>query len=73
MVVKNKEKRAAGDGWREIDVRATGALWVTKAWEWRLFFRYLLYFFYMCKGGARRTQSRSERAANAEPNLFELC
>ena len=25
------------------------------------------------KGGARRTQSRSERAANAEPNLFELC
>ena len=24
-------------GGREIDVRATGVLWVTKVWEWRLF------------------------------------
>ena len=36
-------------GGREIDVRATGVLWVTKVWEWRLFFRYLLYFFCTAK------------------------
>ena len=27
MVVKNREKRVTGDGRREIDVRAIGALW----------------------------------------------
>jgi hypothetical protein len=33
IVVKNREKRVAGGGRQEIDVKAIGALWVTKVWE----------------------------------------
>ena len=59
VVVKNREKRVTGGGRQEIDVRQLERYGVSKVWEWRLFFRYLLYFFYMCKGGAWRARTCS--------------